>query len=90
MTTTLKIAAAVHLTEAHCGRVAATIARNITACTTCVTVPRVTRPKVSKTCYKASEGFPASAASGVQQGCVRAVITPGYFDVVASDKPECR
>jgi len=61
----LKVAAAVGLTETHCGRVAATIAGDVTASTTRVTVPNGTRPEVAVFCYKASEGSPASAAAGV-------------------------
>ena len=89
-TSTLQIAAAVHLTETYCGGVTATIAKDVTASAACVAVPNSTMSEVAVSCYKAPEGSAASAAAGVQQGCVRAVITPGYFDVISSDKPECR
>jgi len=48
------------------------------------------RRKITKTCDKASEGSPASAATGVQQGCVGAVIAASYFEVTALNEPECR
>ena len=86
---TLKIAAAVRFTEADGGWITSPKVR-VAGLSTRITVPWITIPKIAKTCYKASEGSSAYAAAGVQQGCVRAIITPGYFDIIACDEPECR
>jgi len=86
--TTLKIAAAGRLAEAHCGGITSPEVR-ITGSSACVAVPHSTIPKITKTCDKVSESVPTGAATGVQQGCVRAVITAGYFDVTALNEPEC-
>lgn len=65
VTITLKIAAAVRLTEAHCRRIAATVIGDITPFATRIAVPDSTISEVTVTCYETSEGPPSNAAAGL-------------------------
>lgn len=63
---------------------------DVTVSATRITVPDVAISEVSEASNKAPEGSPTSATTSVQQVCIRAVITAGYFDDIPLNEPECR